>query len=62
MFSRPSVLTASSMFAFGGYGACDVGELNHSRLQVLLGRIADDELTTLEERAAVRSEQTAHCS
>lgn len=32
---------------------CSPGELNHSRLQVLLGSIADDELTTLEERAAV---------
>jgi hypothetical protein len=29
------------------------GQLNHERLQVLLGALADDELTTLEERAAV---------
>lgn len=40
------------------------GELNHSRLQVLLGSIADDELTTLEQRAAVspRKWRTQHGS
>jgi len=31
----------------------ELGELNHERLQVLLGAVADAELTTMEERAAV---------
>ncbi|WIA37566.1 hypothetical protein OEZ86_014473 [Tetradesmus obliquus] len=35
----------------GGY-LTHAGELNHERLQVLLGAVADRELTTLEERAA----------
>lgn len=38
----------------GGY-LTYAGDLNHERLQLLLGVLADAELQTLEERAAVRT-------
>lgn len=38
----------------GGY-LTYAGDLNHERLQLLLGVLADQELQTLEERAAVRT-------
>lgn len=39
----------------GGY-LTNAGELNHERLQMLLGAVADRELETLEERAAVSNQ------